>query len=75
MEGAFLSFQEELVFSEALKDLRNVLVMSGQAPGIYQNIVYVDNHESMKEVRSTLCIKSWNSEGAFTNPYGMTRYS
>lgn len=41
VEGAFLSFEEELEFSQALKDLRNVLVIFGHGPREHQDVIYV----------------------------------
>jgi hypothetical protein len=35
MEKAFFCFEEQLMLTELMEDLRNVMAMFGQAPGIY----------------------------------------
>ncbi len=47
MEGEFLSFEEQMEFSQAFQDLCNVVVMFGQAPGVDEDIINVDEDESM----------------------------
>lgn len=49
MEGTFLRLEDEVMFSEALEDLSNVMAMFGQARGIDQDIIDVDDHGKMKE--------------------------
>ncbi len=49
MEGAFLGFEVELVFAQALEDC-NMLTMFSQAPGVDQDIINVDNHKAVKEL-------------------------
>ncbi len=49
MEGAFLGFEVELVFPQALEDC-NMLTMFSQAPGVDQDIINVDNHKAVKEL-------------------------
>ncbi len=48
MEGTFFSFEEQVEFSQALQDLRNVVVMFGHAPGVDKDIINVDKDEPMK---------------------------
>ncbi len=47
IEGAFLGFKVEMVFLQVLEDLRNVLMIFGQAPGVDQDIIDVDNHKAV----------------------------
>ncbi len=49
MELTFLQLQIEMVFSELLGDLQNVVAMFGQVPGVYED-VNIDNHELMEEL-------------------------
>ncbi len=35
--------------SDPLKDLRYVVAVFGQVPGVYEDVVDVDNHELMEE--------------------------
>lgn len=67
MEGAFLGLEEKVEISQTFQDFRNVLVMFGQAPGVDEDFIYIDKKESMKKLRSTLCM-SWNTEGTVTSP-------
>ncbi len=39
MESAFLCLEVQLVFSEPLKNLRNMVVMFVQAPGVDQDVI------------------------------------
>jgi len=50
MEGTFLGFEEELEFSQALQDLRNVMAMVGHAPGVNQDVVDVDQYKFVEEL-------------------------
>ncbi len=50
MELTFLQLQIEMVNSEPLKDLHHVVAMFGQVPGVYKDVVDVDNHELMEEL-------------------------
>ncbi len=46
MEFTLLQFQVEMVLSEFLEELLNVVAMFGQIPGVYENIVDIDDHEA-----------------------------
>lgn len=45
MKRTFLGFQEELELSQAFQDLHNMVAVSGQAPGVNENVIYVDEHK------------------------------
>ncbi len=57
MESAFFCFEVQLMFPQALEDLRNMLAMFGLAPGVDEDIVNVDNHDPMKELQEHLMHK------------------
>ncbi len=42
-----------MVRTEPLKDLRNVVAIVGQVPGVDEYIIDVDNDEGVKERRSS----------------------
>lgn len=50
VELGFLKFQIEVVLPELLEDLRYVVAMFGQVPGVYKDVINVDNHEAMQEL-------------------------
>ncbi len=47
-----------MVFPQTLEDLRNVLAMFGQAPGVYENVVYVNDDKPMEELPEHLMYKA-----------------
>ncbi len=57
MEGAFFCFKEQVIFSESLEDLRNMLAMFGLTPGVYKNVIDVDENELMEKLPEYLVHK------------------
>ncbi len=49
MELALLQLEVQMVLAEPLKDLRNMLAMVGQVPGVDEYIIDVDNEEGVEE--------------------------
>ncbi len=43
---------------QTLEDLRNVLAMFGQAPGVYEDAVYVNDDELMEKLPEHLVHKA-----------------
>ncbi len=54
MELTFLQFKVEVVLSEPLEDLRHVVAMFGQVPGVYEDVVDVHYNETMEELPENL---------------------
>ncbi len=50
MEFTFLQFEVETVLSELLEDLRHVVTMFGQVPGVYEDVIDVHANEPMEEL-------------------------
>ncbi len=50
IELTFLQLQIELVISEPLEDLRNVVAKFGQVPGVDEVVVNIHYHELMEEL-------------------------
>ncbi len=48
MEGAFLRLEKQMELPQAFQDLRNVVAMFGHAPGVDENVINVDEDESME---------------------------
>ncbi len=53
MEFIFLQFEVETVLSELLEDLRHVVTMFGQVPGVYGDVIDVHANEPMRNSRNT----------------------
>ncbi len=50
MELTFLHLKVEVVLSEPFEDLRHVMAMFGQVPGVYEDVVNVHYNEMMEEL-------------------------
>ncbi len=50
MEFTFLQFEVETVLSELLEDLRHVVTMFGQVPGVYEDVIDVLANEPIEEL-------------------------
>ncbi len=48
MEGAFFHLKKQMEFPQAFQDLRNVVTKFGHAPGVDENVINVDEDESME---------------------------
>ncbi len=47
MEGAFLSFEEQVEFSQVFQDPRNMVAMFGQAAGVDEDVINIDEDDPM----------------------------
>ncbi len=53
-ELTFLELQTEMVFPDLFQDLRDVVAMFGQVPGVNQNVINVNCDDAMKELPENL---------------------
>lgn len=53
----FLQFEIHMVFREFLEDLRHVMAMFSQVPGVNEDVVDVDNDKSVEEYLIHECLE------------------
>ncbi len=58
LEFTFFQLEVEAVLSEPLEDLRHVVAMFGQVPGVYEDVVDVHDNKPMEELPEHLIHKA-----------------
>ena len=74
-EQAFLSLDVQIMLQQPSKYPAHQRYMLGACSGVYQNVIDIHYYTLPVKIPENLSKKDWKTDGAFINPYGMTRYS